>query len=633
MKKSALVFLFLTSLVLITSYPARLATRNVTGRQLPVTAFAQSDTTPPLTTATLSGTQGLNDWYTSGVNIDLVADDLESGVHSIHWKLNDDQWQKEESLGTLNRIQNPSFESGSLSEIDSWDYTSTPAGGAVFLHSEDSKFGSYSARITVTNPGYHYWHDRDYYSVTEASRVYTASVWVKTEALSGDGAFVAVWARNLFGSDVLITETAKISGTSDWVRVSTSFIMPAGYDGVFLRLGAESDWGSIWWDGASLYEDEEASVSFVVGTSGQHLLEYYAIDNADNEELPHKTMSFKIDTSAPSNWKNFQAVQTLNDHTFICSIDVSDFVSGLDVSTVAYQYTYDGGQTWSGWLTVVTVEPDVDGSTTVKITTPDINFHDSNWQVQKVIRFRIFDLAGLQGVSPDQNLFGAWMKTTAGDVYANGIIEMATFGSDPNAEGVVVTTGSEISNFSSSNDWLVKSYPPLSKPSYAEWLEKFPTTTPLPYGRLPLSGGRYLASTSDFIIDRQTIPDDFSSAENLAAVIFVGGDLIINDDLEVHSTSVLLFIVGGDTRVAKSIEKIHASFLLDGIFDTSYNGSPPQKQLVVKGLVAANGFVFRRSLSGDDNLTKPAEVFEYPGNIINLAPYLGEGAISWREVR
>ncbi len=630
MKKSALVFLFLVSVVIGARHASQLQTH------------AQSDTTPPLTTVTLSGTQGPNDWYTGGVNVDLVADDLESGVHSIHWKLDppDADWQVEEFLETLNRIQNSSFESGGLFEIDNWDDSGAPFWEALFLRSFEHQFGSRSARIVFLGffgSQYYYWHNEDYYAVTEAGKVYTVNAWVKTDGLDGDGADVAVWGKSPSGPDALITETEKVSGTHDWSRISFTFTMPEGYAGVYLRLGADARWGSVWFDGVSLYEEEETGVSFAVGSSGEHILEYYAVDNAGNEETPHQTVGFKIDTSAPSNWQNFEAVRTLNNHTFKCGIDVSDFVSGLDVSTAAYQYTYNGGSTWSNWLTNITVAPKTDGSPTVRLTTGDVDFRDSNWDVGKVIRFKISDLAGLEGVSPDQNLFGAWMETTGGDVYAGGNITMNASGPDPNAEGVVVTSGSGIVNFSSSHGWSVKSYPPLSRLTYAEWLEKFPTTTPLPYGRLPLVSGRYFAGGGDFVLDSQTIPSgpggDLASTTDLAAVIFVGGNLIINTDFEVQRTSVLLFIVGGDVRIAKGVEKVGASFLADGDLDTSYNGSPPQKQLVVKGLAAANSFVFRRSLSGDDNLTEPAEIFEYPGNIINLAPYLGEGAMSWKETR
>jgi len=594
-------------------------------------ASAQSDTVSPLTTAALSGTQGRNDWYTSGVDVSLVADDLESGVHSIYWKLDDNDWQEEEFLGTLNRIQNPSFEGGSLFSIDNWDSSGAPFWEALFLRSWYSKFGSRSARIVFLGffgANYHYWHNRDHYSPASADKTYTASAWVKTEALSGEGAYVAVFGRNVGGSDVLITETPKISGTQDWARVSLSFTMPAGYDGVFLRLGASGGWGSVWFDGVSFYEEEETGISFAVGESGEHILEYYAVDNAGNEETPHKTAGFKIDTSAPSGWKNFEAVQTINEHTFQCGINVSDLTSGLDAPTAAYQYTYDGGATWSGWLTDAAV---VSG----RITTPDVDFHDSDWEVGKAIRFRIADLAGLIGVSPDQDLLGAWSKTTGGDVYSGGNVSFIALGPEANAEGVVIASGTTVDGFTSTQNWEVRSYPLIPRRAYAEWLEKFPTSTPLPYGRLPLESGRYFAGDADFVLDARTIPagpgGDLASTESLAAVIFVGGDLIINDDLEVHSASVLLFIIGGSVRISQDVVRIDGSFLFDNSFDTGYDGVPPQESLVVNGLAAGGDFLLRRSLAGNGNLSQPAEAFEYPARVVKLSPYLGEGAVSWIE--
>jgi len=627
MKKSALAFLIWVFVA------ATLVVAQPDGRgqapQLPfdfaqgkLQVYAQSDTTPPLTTVTLSGTQGLNDWYTSGVEVHLVADDLESGGASIGWKLNNDDWQEEEFLGTLNRVQNPSFEGGGLFYIDNWNDSGAPFWEALFLRSWDHKFGSRSARITIFGSGNYYWHNRNYYSPTEASKTYTASAWVKTEALSGDGAYLAVFRRDIGGSDALITETSKILGTQDWARVSLNFTMPVGYDGVFLRLSASGGWGSVWFDGVSLYEEEETGVSFAIGTSGEHVLEYYAVDNAGNEEIPHQILDFKIDTSAPSGWRNFEVTQTGNNHTFICGIDVSDFVSGLDSSTVVYQYTYNGGQSWSEWLTDAAVASG-------RITTPAIDFHDSNWSAGKAIRFRISDMAGLEGVSPDQNLFGAWLKTTGGDVYSGGNIVMGSLGPDPGTEGVIVLGGTQVENFGGLESWMVKSYPQVSRRSFGEWLEDFPTTTPLPYGRLPLESGRYFAGDNDFVVDNQTM----ASGENLAAVVFVGGNLIINADLEVPGTSILLFIVGGDVRISQDVTRIDASFLFDHSFDTGYDGVPPHEQLVVNGLAAGGNFILRRSLSKDGNLTQPAEVFEYPAKILKLGPYLGEGAVSWKETR
>jgi hypothetical protein len=137
------------------------------------------------------------------------------------------------------------------------------------------------------------------------------------------------------------------------------------------------------------------------------------------------------------------------------------------------------------------------------------------------------------------------------------------------------------------------------------------------------------------VVDNQTIPNgpggDLASTPNLAAVVFVGGNLVISRDLEVDPSSVLLFIVGGDVRVDKNVERVDASFIADGTFDTSYDGSPPQEQISINGSVAANQLILRRSLAGQANQDTPAEVFNYSAQIINLAPYLGEGEMSWRE--
>jgi hypothetical protein len=227
------------------------------------------------------------------------------------------------------------------------------------------------------------------------------------------------------------------------------------------------------------------------------------------------------------------------------------------------------------------------------------------------------------------------MKTTGGDVYSGENISFSALGSEDNAEGVVIASGTTVDGFTSSQDWEVKSYPPISRRTYSEWQEKFPATTPLPYGRLPLENGMYFAGDDDFVIDAQTIPagpgGDLASTENLAAVIFVGSDLIINDDLELRPSSVFLFIVDGDVRVSQDVARVDGSFLFDGAFDTSYDGTPPQEQLVVNGLAAGNEFVLRRSLDEDGNLTQAAEAFNYQPKIVNLAPYVGEGSISWKE--
>ena len=62
-----------------------------TSRQLIVLTTA--DTTPPVTTATVSGSSGSNGWYTSDVTVTLTATDGDSGVATIHLRMNGGSYQ------------------------------------------------------------------------------------------------------------------------------------------------------------------------------------------------------------------------------------------------------------------------------------------------------------------------------------------------------------------------------------------------------------------------------------------------------------------------------------------------------------------------------------------------------------
>ena len=59
-----------------------------------------SDTTPPSTTASLSGTSGQNGWYVGSVTVTLTATDS-SGISSRHYRIDSGAWTDYSSAFTV----------------------------------------------------------------------------------------------------------------------------------------------------------------------------------------------------------------------------------------------------------------------------------------------------------------------------------------------------------------------------------------------------------------------------------------------------------------------------------------------------------------------------------------------------
>lgn len=612
---------------------------------LPLLSFplAQSDITPPYSEVTLSGTLGLNGWYISPVTVTITSDDLESGVAVINWQIDGGEWQQQSFSGTLNLARNPSFEI-SGTPLANWDFFGTPDA----LGAQDgtvAKFEVNSARVSASGGWGMFSNVSSFIPAAELDN-YTASVWIRPTAVSGTGTYFRVFALTPSGPS-LVVESNKILGTSDFVRLGQSFTTPLGTTGIYLELRLDGA-GTVNFDGVSVNESlSDTWVSFVVGSQGNHTVLYYARDNAGNQE-PTKSIGFKIDVVPPRPWFNFEITQegigppAPNDHTFILKVKVRELVSGGDVSTAEFQYFVKAEPTWgyhtdlencatpwiaNGWYSASTIPP-TDGPATFQLITPPVDFCDSNWAAVKYIRFRFCDLAGNCSQSIDYSINGGWMDLRNGDLYAAANINMPA---NSSVDGAVISSGL-VQNFSSDKDWVLENYPVIEKPTYAQWYGKFPTTTPLPGGRLPLVSGRYLVS-GNFVIDNPTIPSGYSNQAGIAAVIFVNGDLIVNTDLTTHPTTTLLFIVSGDLLIHRNVRRLDASLHGDGEFGDNYSGGNADRELLVNGAVIAEYFTLARSLPGGQNMTDPAEIFNIPPYAyIALSPWFGESAVLWREI-
>lgn len=606
---------------------------------LPV--LAQSDTTPPVTDFSIDPEtpDGLNDWYVTSPSVTLDATDLESGVKEINWKINSGTWQKESFSNTLNLAPNPSFEDPG-SPVALWD-----VGDSGAAYSQDigiAKFENHSLKIISTASGWYSIRNEINFSASSYLDNMSASIWVKAQ--NANQTYFEVYALYDDGGGtqkLKIAQSDILNGTFDWILLPLAFtVSKQNTFGVFIEAGINGS-GTVWFDGVSITSSVNPTTAiFSVSDQGEDSIEYYSVDFSGNEEIPHTLENFKVDTRAPTNFKNFTKTQAGNDHTFIISADVDDSASGLDVSTAEFQYFIEGKEgTWGyyedflncssfwvegGWI-AVSVSPEIDGSKTAILTTPPIDFCSSNWQDLKKIRFRISDMAGNIGTSPGLVVNGPWVQVNGGDVYANSGIGM---GSESQAS-YLIRSGFSINNFTSKESWYISYDRENSqKQDYTTWKTNFPPSGELPGGELPRLGGRYEV-TSSFTLDGDSL-NDFDSQENLVVVVFVDGDLNIDVEYELKNTSALFFIVSGDVIVDSSRKLIEGFFVLDGSFISSEDAS----ELVVKGGVLADSFQLERSLSGNKNETDPAEIFNYdPKYLVLGSGLLGVlGSLKWREV-
>lgn len=598
-----------------------------------------ADTTPPTTQATInpSTPDGTNGWYKTPVEVKLSASDDESGVAAINWRLDGGIWQSQNFSGSLNLAPNPSFEQGSGSPISNWNFAGQPASTGSW---DEAYFvsGLKSVKIISAQTGWSGFANQTSYVPVQPFDNLTASVWVKTQAVSGLGAYYRIFALTSSGP-LELTSSAKITGTNNFLRISKNFVVSSNTAyGVYLDLGVDGP-GTVWYDLVEVKNtitDTEVSQTFA--SPGSHVAQYYSKDNANNQET-NKSLSFKIDATAPANWREFSTERVGNEHTLTAAIKVDDSPSQPDPNQGSFQYSVDGGQTYgyysnltqcnsnwqsNGWqsLTVNTSNQGVTGT----LVTPAVDYCNANWQICKIVRFKIKDLAGNES-SKGVCINGAWVKAT-GDVGSNYSISMDAAGSEANTDGLVVSKNG-ISNFSSSNNWAMPNYGPVLLDSYAIWFSKYPTSTPLPSGKLPTVSGRYLVNSS-FTISNSTLPSNFETA-TFSAVVFVNGDLTVNSDFTPASGSALLFIVSGNVKVDKNVENMAGFYIVSGDFDTAYNGNNGN-QLIFSGGVMANTVSLSRSLNQNPE-TVPAEQIIFPAKYYYLlSSQLGNTVTTWREI-
>jgi len=98
-----------------------------------------------------------------------------------------------------------------------------------------------------------------------------------------------------------------------------------------------------------------------------------------------------------------------------------------------------------------------------------------------------------------------------------------------------------------------------------------------------------------------------------------------------NALSGTIFVVKGDVLVSRSVSTIDGFFIVDGTFNSSYNGGFVGNSLKVFGGVKATRFEFNRSFFAFK--TDPSEeiIFD-PKYLIDFTSIFGNANIRWSEI-
>lgn len=99
----------------------------------------------------------------------------------------------------------------------------------------------------------------------------------------------------------------------------------------------------------------QTGTSIPTGGSGSYLLEFWSVDRANNEELPHKTASYIVDTLAPTTTSDAQSTYT---GTATITLTATDTPTGSGIKSTNFRV--DTGANQVG--TVITIAPPASGS-------------------------------------------------------------------------------------------------------------------------------------------------------------------------------------------------------------------------------------------------------------------------------
>jgi len=267
------------------------------------------DTTPPTTTIELSGDQyeGYEPWYVSVVDVTLSAtDDGGSGVAEIHYILNG-------GTETIVVASTATFTIATedIHTLDYWAVDNATPANEEATNTETIKIDWTPPEVTITSPvpGCYQTAPALLWSVVEVNPFTVEKAGYSTD--EGEHT-VTVTATDAAGNEGLASVTYTVDKTPAVTTITLNPLIPNGTndwytcDDVDVTLTATDVGGSgvkeihYILNGGTETVVPPATATFPIATDGIHTLEYWAVDNAGNVELPHNTATIKIDKTPPT---------------------------------------------------------------------------------------------------------------------------------------------------------------------------------------------------------------------------------------------------------------------------------------------------------------------------------------------
>jgi hypothetical protein len=341
-------------------------TYDIAGNAEPTNSLTiRIDKTPPVTTPKLTGTIGLNGWYTSDVTIELFANDAISGVDYTEYRIGMGTWLNYGTSFTISDEGNTTFyfrttdiagnveatnsltirvdktppeitvEQEGIEGNDGWylsdvvvniSASDTISGVDVIEYYDDGIWLTYSTPITITSEGT---TNLLYQAFDKAGNIASGSVDLKIDKTPPTSSIL------LFGT----------SGLEGWfVSDVTAFPGANDYDSGVARITYSFD-GSTWIDFTG---------SLDITEEGIHTLQYNASDLAGNSEEPN-SLIIKIDKTSPETVMNTEGLQGLEDW-FNSTVNISFISTDLHSGISQIYYRINGGE-WNEYITdYVTLE-------------------------------------------------------------------------------------------------------------------------------------------------------------------------------------------------------------------------------------------------------------------------------------